>query len=265
MKHIVLILITSILFLHVSAQKQIILESEFLNKPDTIWVFTPDSDSNEPYPVLYLLHGWSGDFRMWHNMIDCQYYANKYQFIIVCPDGLYDSWYIDSPVESENQYESFFNTELIPTISQKFNIQKDNIFITGLSMGGHGSLYLFEKNPDYFKSAGSLSGLLDLTTWWYHYGINRVLGLTEQNNKKDLLEKYSVTGNIANMKLANKKIIVSCGTEDPFYEINRSFIDSCSTHNIDVSFLQSSGGHNTTYWSTAVNGHFNFFNSLISD
>lgn len=107
-KHIILTLVLILTTLIVFGQKQIVIKSEYLNAPDTVWIFSPnDYDSKEAVPVIFLLHGWSGNYHQWDDIINCQEYANDYGTIIVCPDGLYDSWYLNSPVVSENQYESF--------------------------------------------------------------------------------------------------------------------------------------------------------------
>jgi S-formylglutathione hydrolase FrmB len=210
------------------------------------------------------LHGWSGTCHQWNDIIDCQEYADDYGFVIICPDGLYDLWYINSPVPEENQFESFFVSDLLPFISGNFRIQQQNIFITGLSMGGHGALYLFAKHPGFFKSAGSLSGLLQLNDWRHHFGIDRVLGLEGKGNDNNLLSLYSVAGNIDRIQSARKKIIVSCGTEDPFYTINTHFVAECKRHDIDVRFVKSAGGHTATYWASAIGQHFDFFRKLTT-
>ena len=249
------------------SQQQFVLQSENLPKADTIWVFTPADyveNINQNFPAIYLLHGWSGDYHQWDDIIDCQKYADKYGFIIICPDGLYDSWYINSPAKKEMQFESFFISDLAPFISDKFQTQQQNIFITGLSMGGHGALYLFAMYPAYFKSAGSLSGLLKLNSWDSHYGIDRILGLEKTESDNKLLSDYSVAGNIDKIKSANKKIVVSCGTEDPFYTINTNFNDACKRNNIDILFIKSTGGHTSAYWTLAIGEHFDFFRKLAT-
>ena len=247
------------------SQQQFILQSDKLTKADTIWVFTPadyDENIHQNYPAIYLLHGWSGTYHQWNDIIDCQEYADDYGFIIICPDGLFDSWYIDSPVPGENQMESFFVTELLPFISDNFRIQQQNVFITGLSMGGYGALYLFAMHSDSFKSAGSLSGLLQLDAWRHYYGIDRILGIEGNGKDNKLLSDYSVSGNIDKIKSAHKKIIVSCGTEDPFYTINQTFVTTCKRNNIDVFFTTSPGGHSGAYWASAIGEQFDFFRKL---
>ena len=126
-------------------------------------------------------------------------------------------------------------------------------------MGGHGALYLFEMNPHYFRSSGSLSGLLDLTNWSNHYGISRILDLPNSENKDKILWNYSVVGNADKLKSTNKKIIVSCGTEDAFLTNNKYFVEYCKEIGIDVEFIRGRGNHNADYWRSAIVDHFEFF------
>ena len=262
MKSVILSFILLFSWIFLQAQETFVLESDYLTRADTVWVFTPadyDISPEEKFPVVYLLHGWNGYYQHWDEIMDCQAYADTYGFIIVCPDGLYDSWYLNSPVKTENQYEDFFLRELMPLIAYKFRIQKDNVFITGLSMGGHGALYIFARNPSLFRSAGSLSGLLELEGWREYYGISRILGLHGTDNNDTILGKFSVTGNLDGLVKANKEIIVSCGTEDPFYVINIHFMEACGKKEIEVLFIASKGGHNSDYWRSAIDEHFQFF------
>lgn len=260
MRSIIFVSIFLFSCLTILGQQQLIINSKYLNKPDTVWVFKPEAiKQNELLPLMYLLHGWSGNYKQWNNVIDCQAYANKYNTIIVCPDGLCDSWYIDSPAENENNYASFFISDLASVISTNFNVNTDSIFITGLSMGGHGALYLFEMNPDYFLSAGSLSGLLELINWSNHYGLNRILDLHNNTNDDNILWDYSVMGNLEKLYSTNKKIIVSCGSEDAFLLNNEQFVAQCKKSGIDVTFIKSRGNHNATYWRYAIDDQFDFF------
>ena len=127
-----------------SAQDQLVYKSKNLAKPDTTWVFKPQNyTQKDKLPLLFLLHGYSGNYKQWHSIMDAQKYADDYGFIIVCPDGLFSSWYVNSPVKSNMQFESFFFDELYTDIKVKYKVDASNVFISGLSMGGHGALYLF--------------------------------------------------------------------------------------------------------------------------
>lgn len=261
---IVLLLTTS--GTYIQAQTQHILNSKYIAKADTVWVFTPSEYISNPakeYPVVYLLHGWSGNYHQWNDITDCQSYANRYGFIIVCPDGLYDSWYINSPASKSSQYSDFFFLDLLPFVSKNYRIESGNVFITGLSMGGYGALYFFEQKPELFKSAGSLSGLLDLTTYWNVFEINQILGIKDQKSGKNELVKFSVTKNIEKIARSGKEIIFTCGTSDPFYSINNEFRAKCDEYKINATYITSPGAHDYTYWKSAIAYHFDFFSKIV--
>jgi len=131
---------------------------------DTVWVFKPEGyDTTGKYPAVYMLHGWTGTYKSWNKLVNLQDIATSYNFIIICPDGLFNSYYFNSPLIKNSQFESFFFTELMPDINESYAIDTAKVFITGLSMGGGGAMYLFLRHPDLFLSAGSTSGLMDLS------------------------------------------------------------------------------------------------------
>jgi S-formylglutathione hydrolase FrmB len=48
--------------------------------------------------------------------------------------------------------------------------------ITGLSMGGHGALYLAIKHPDVFGATGSMSGGVDIRPFPFNWDLAKRLG-----------------------------------------------------------------------------------------
>lgn len=255
-----------LLFTGLQAQTQHILNSKHILKADTVWVFTPSEYNSNPataYPLIYLLHGWSGNYHQWNDIMDCQKYADRYGFIIVCPDGLYDSWYINSPANKQSQFTDFFFQDLMPFVSKNYRTESENTFITGLSMGGYGALYMFEQKPELFRSAGSLSGLLDLTTYWNIFEINQVLGIKDQVSGTKLLNEFSVTRHAGKIAKTGKEIIFTCGSSDPFYAINNDFRLKCDELKINATYIISPGAHNYEYWKSAIGFHFDFFEKII--
>ena len=227
-------------------------------------VFVPcNYDPNEKYPLLFMLHGYGADYTQWNEIIDLKSYATKYGFIIVCPDGLFDSWYVDSPILKESQFETYFFNNLMPEIFRKYKIDSTNIFITGLSMGGHGAINLFLSHPQFFKSAGSTSGILDLLPFPNNWGIKNILG--DQENHRQNWIKYSAINNLTYIKNLDKKIIVDCGTEDFAFDVNRRFRDSCVTHGININFIQTAGNHSYDYWAKSIINHFEFFAKMAKE
>jgi S-formylglutathione hydrolase FrmB len=258
-------LIALLLSLYVTtlpARDQHILNTRHLPASDTVWVFTPAPYAAQPgktFPVVYLLHGWSGTYRQWNDITDCQLLADRYGFIIVCPDGLYDSWYINSPALKQSRYADFFFFDLVPYITEKYRIDLENQFITGLSMGGHGALWLFAQQPDRFRSAGSLSGVLDLSFCPDEYRIGEYLVPKGKKPGKRVLAEYSVTGNIGKIAGSGKAIIFSCGASDRFYGLNKRFRQQCDEAGIPATYIVSPGDHNYAYWRSAIGFHFDFF------
>jgi S-formylglutathione hydrolase FrmB len=265
-KQLILTTFLLILFFGVKAQKQHVLTSDYIAKNDTLWVFTPSDYhvlTDKKYPVIYLLHGWSGNYHQWNDITDCQKYADRYGFIIVCPDGLYDSWYFNSPAIKESQYSDFFFYDLMPFIASTYRVETKNVFITGLSMGGHGALYLFAQKPELFRSAGSLSGVLDLTDWWDTYAINTYLGIKNKESGLDQLKNFSVKGNIENIARSGKEIIFSCGSSDPFFGINNDFKQKCDDLKINATYISGPGAHDYNYWKSNIGYQFIFFSERI--
>lgn len=261
-----LILLFSILFAGVCLPKDlIVIKSDYCPKDDSLYVFTPnDYKATEKYPLLVLLHGWSGSYRQWENITDLQEYANKYGFVIVCPDGFFDCWYLDSPLRKDSQYEKFFFSDLMPEIFSKYSLEKKKIFISGLSMGGHGAISLFLKHQDFFLSAGSTSGTLDIRDLSQgqinRFNLSKLLGdrkkdsLCWQNNSAYcLLKKYG---------LKDKEIIFDCGTEDFTFGTNQKFYRLAVESKAKFTFIARPGAHNSAYWKNAIGYQMMFFKNL---
>ncbi|NVO20960.1 MAG: prolyl oligopeptidase family serine peptidase [Bacteroidetes bacterium] len=245
-----------------AARHQKVFQSSYLEKPDTTWIFTPSGYEKQAaanFPVVYLLHGWSGNYHQWDDIMDCQKYADQYGFIIICPDGLYDAWYLNSPVTGKSQYKDFFFRELVPAMEKGFRIDRQNVFITGLSMGGHGALYLFSQKPQIFKNAGSLSGAVDLRSCRNDYEIPGLFGLKNTSEDDKLLLSYSVIGNIEKIAATGKEIIFSCGTEDQFYKNNTDLKAKMDALGIKSTFIVGPGGHNYPYWKANIGAQMKFF------
>ena len=94
-----------------------------MNKDVKTVVIKPQSDRQKrSFPVLYLLHGHGGRYDRW--ILDAPHLtdlADRYEMMIVCPDGGVNSWYWDSPVDPAVRYETFVTRELIAYVDSQFN------------------------------------------------------------------------------------------------------------------------------------------------
>ncbi len=257
----ILFLISAI---NLSAQDTLIFNRPYIPWPDTTLVYLPHQQKPLiKLPMLILLHGWSGTYRQWGREINLQNYADHYGWIIVTPDGFYDSWYINSPVKKNVQFETFFWKDLIPKLFADYKIDSLKIFISGLSMGGHGAMTLFLKHPDFFLSAGSTSGILDLTYFPDRWSMKNALGSIKDNPQA--WKNNSAIYLLQNIAGTDKQIIFDCGTEGFAYDVNKKFFDKCRELKIKATFISQPGKHTHSYWKKSIKEHFFFFEQLLKE
>lgn len=123
--------------------------------------FEPGADAT--WPVLYLLHGASGDHSDWTTLTDVADLAAELGLLVVLPDGGADSWYSDWWNAGEGgppMWETFHLTELHQLLERNWQAGEDRA-VAGVSMGGLGAMSYAARNPGMFKAAASFSGLLD--------------------------------------------------------------------------------------------------------
>lgn len=233
------------------------VKSNFVPDVNTVYVFTPHNmDANKKYPLLYLLHGWSGNYEQWNGITELQKIANEFQFIIVCPDGYYDCWYVNSPQKTDSQYEKFFFNDLAGRVHSSFKIDSSNIFITGLSMGGFGAISLFLSRPDYFKSAGSTSGVLDLLPFKGKWGMDKLFADADYKN-------FSPINRLDDLSSKSKPILIDSGVDDFVFGVNEKFFKKANELKIPITFLAQPGAHTKEYWKNSITWHVKFFKDQI--
>jgi S-formylglutathione hydrolase FrmB len=136
--------------------------SDAMHKDIKCVVVKPDSyeNDNSQYPVVYLLHGYSGNYSNWITKVPkLKEEVDQLQLLIVCPDGNYSGWYLDSPIDPSMKYETYVAKEVPAYIDAHYHTIKDRKAraITGLSMGGHGALFVAFRHADFFGACGSMS------------------------------------------------------------------------------------------------------------
>lgn len=220
----------------------------------------------QSFPVIYLLHGYSGSYNNWIIRVpEIKEYADKYHLIIVCPDGGYSSWYFDSPVDSSMKYETYIGVELPTYIDNHFPTIKNRNAraITGLSMGGHGALFLAFRHSDTFGACGSMSGGVNLYSSSNKYDIAKRIGdtLHYANNWKEL----SITGLVAHYPKDSLRIIFDCGYDDAFFKDNHLLHEKMVALKIPHDYIERPGKHNWAYWRNALPYQLLFFKMYFNE
>ena len=123
-KLILFFLICNSPFLSASTVDTVMIISNSMKKSIPNIVIVPDNYSTQKdgLSVLYLLHGADGNYSDWLSEVPfIKEYADRYNIIIVCPDGGTNSWYFDSPIDNKMKYETYISKELIGTIDKQYN------------------------------------------------------------------------------------------------------------------------------------------------
>lgn len=242
--------------------------SNSMHKVIRCLVITPASyqPTQQPYPVLYLLHGWSGNYSSWlTDAPQLVQHADTYNMIIVCPDGGYDSWYWDSPVDSTKRYETHVVQEVVTQIDYYYHTIpfKSGRAIAGLSMGGHGALYLAIRHPDVFGAAGSICGGLDLRPFKKNeWELKKVLG--DPTNFWVNWEKYTVFPMLSQLTNRKMPLIIDCGLGDFFLPVNRAAHQKLVEIQYPHEYTERPGEHNAAYWGNAIDYQALFFHKFFT-
>ncbi|HVE61133.1 MAG TPA: alpha/beta hydrolase-fold protein [Chitinophagaceae bacterium] len=229
-------------------------------------VIKPDSykKGNTTYPTVYLLHGHGGRYDNWIKRVEeLKQHADNYQLLIVCPDGAVSSWYFNSPVDTTMRYESFVASEVPVFIDSKYRTIKNRNAraITGLSMGGHGGLFLGFRHADFFGACGSMSGALAIEYITSdQYSVNKRLGDTAN---KERYREYSIMKQMENYPKDSIAIIMDCGTEDFIIEMSRIAHQKMLALKIPHDYIERPGKHDWKYWTTAIEYQLLFFNNYF--
>lgn len=229
-------------------------------------VIKPDNyDSRQQWPVVYLLHGYGGKYSDWISKAPgLKEAVDTYGMLIVCPDGGVGSWYWDSPVDPAFKYETYVSGELVKWVDEHYKTIKDKKgrAITGLSMGGHGALYLAFRHQDVFGAAGSMSGGVDIRPFPLRWDMAKRLGSYAE--QPDRWEKHTVINLLHLLTPGALSLIIDCGTEDFFYEVNENLHKQLLYRNIPHDYYTRPGAHNWDYWPNAAQFQLlfmhNFFN-----
>jgi S-formylglutathione hydrolase FrmB len=152
--------------------EELTLRTSELAAPSKVRVLLPAGYRGRParrYPVLYLLHGASGDQTSWTHAGggEAETLTAKLPLIVVMPDGgrggFYTNWF-NNGAGGLPRWENWHIKRLIPYIDGHYRTRatRSERAIAGLSMGGFGTFTYASRHPDLFTAALSLSGAVDI-------------------------------------------------------------------------------------------------------
>lgn len=239
-----------------------VVATKHLATPMNLTVIVPDGADEARFPTVYLLNGYGGNHLAWPKSApELGNLADAFKMIIVCPDGR-DSWYWDSPVDPGMQMESFFVNDLIPFVDSHYPTLpvRENRAITGLSMGGHGSLFLATRHPELWANAGSMSGGVDIRPFVKRWKMEKNLGKSYEEDPQ-LWDSHTVAALVPQMKEAGLNITFDCGADDFFAEVNAQLHQAMLDAGVQHDYTSRPGNHSWKYWTNSLPYHLLYFNS----
>ena len=204
------------------------------------------------YPVLYLVHGYTGHYRSFEAHSNLTRYLDRYQLIAVSIEAE-NSWLINSATNPKEKWEDYFLRDVISDAQDRFRINGgDARAIAGISSGGYAAINLALKYPGLFFFAGSLSGPLDATRnpqFDKFPGFADVFGPAgskthTENDPFALAEKTEPQH--------TSFIFMTCGTEDDDIESMHKFGDLLRKRHIAYEGVEFPGEHEWTFWEAAI-------------
>lgn len=211
------------------------------------FVYTPpgySATSQNTYPVLYLLHGFSDDSSGWtavgkaNLILDSLIASNQAKpMIVVMPLGYgapeiltRSSGALSNPNVRQKNMTNFtaaLMNEVIPAIERAYKVNTDRNAraIAGLSMGGAESLLTGLNHTDQFSWVGSFSA---------------------GGTGDDFAAAFPHAGEDTNKDL--HLLWMACGTEDRLIESNRKMVSWLKSKGVALTAVETPGMHTWMVW-----------------
>lgn len=203
--------------------------------PMDVSLFLPSKASYSKVPLLIYLSGLTCSPDNCTDKGFLHHWGAQYGLAIVYPDtsprglnlpGESDNWdfglaagfYIDAtqePWKGKYNMESYITKDLPGLLSSEFGdkIDLDRVSICGHSMGGHGALTLYLKNPGMYKSVSAWAPISNPTKCrWGQKAFKGYFGGDEE-----LWKQHDATELIKEWK-GDLKMLIDIGTGDNFYK-----------------------------------------------
>ncbi|HVB36256.1 MAG TPA: alpha/beta hydrolase family protein [Candidatus Acidoferrales bacterium] len=191
------------------------------------------------FPVLYLLHGYTGHYSDWCEKTHIVDYAKPYEEIIVMPEGE-NGWYVNNYVDPKMQWENYILEDLIPYVDAHYRTiaSRQGRAIAGLSMGGYGAMFLGLKHHEMFAAVASLSGVVasaNMARWDKPVTKNKQTIKENPGVRKTLSDDFGPAKNPAR------------NGEDPFLLIRKLTPENCPQLYLAIGWGDSLLGENREF------------------
>ena len=247
------------------------VESHFLGKTMNLSVYCPDGYEKAALPVLFFLHGRTGDERMLQQLgmdaaADALIKAGEIKPLrIVCPN-MDNSRGINSAeqyrelrgkhgVVHKGRYEDYLLDELLPFVDSTFPtiLERSARYIGGISSGGYTALSIGLRHPELFSKVGGHMPAVDLS-------------YAEEDERyfedEAMWLQYDPISIASQSAFENLKVFLDDGKDDEgqFYRACEKLFRILQRNGADVQVHLFAGRHNGEYVLTNLDTYLRFYN-----
>jgi enterochelin esterase-like enzyme len=221
----------------------------------------PDyDDSGRGYPVLYLLHGASGDAAEWPvygfiDILDRSIQANEIEpFIVVLPQGDFGYWV--NHAEGGYRWGDYVTHDLVAQVDSTFRTLRRpwRRAIGGLSMGGYGALVQAFRNPEVFGTVGAHSPSLREDN-----SVVEFLGQGAEFAERDPVSLARTAPNLDQLQ-----IWIDIGEEDPWYPRALLLHSTLLERGIPHEWNVWPGDHDMDYWTAHIPDYLHYYSHALT-
>jgi len=272
---LLLVLLSGSLFAvpHGKVLEGLVFKSELLQYDVNYAVYLPPGydTSTRKYPVVYLLHGYTDDESAWVQFGEVNRAADYAienreipPMIIVMPDAGV-TWYIND-FQNVEPWEDMFIKKFMPFIESTYRIRAKKEFrgVSGLSMGGFGTLMYAMRYPDLFAACAAFSSavwtdeeILTMDEKAYNNMFDKLIGKNlkgEARRTKHWKDHHSLdlAKTLPEESLKKVRIYMDCGDDDFLIKGNCALHLLLKDREIPHEFRVRDGKHQWLYWRTGI-------------
>ena len=216
-------------------------------------------------PVLWLLHGGSDNYTDWHNCTKVQLFAEEYGYAVVMPDAQQSSY---ANMAYGPNWLDFYLDELPEYMYSRFPLSRarEDNFISGMSMGGFGTVKLALLQPERFSVAVPLASAVEVARRYAEGRWDRIPGGPPKDGRPSAFndiygcddDPSAVLGTREDCYGLLKKAVdegktlprfLHCqGTEDHTYNGNVEYREYAESLGVHLDWIEAPGYHDWASW-----------------
>lgn len=242
--------------------------SEALRRPVSLDIFVPGDhmvlrdgplpEANKPYKTLYFLEGLMGNHSGPGNYSRIQGFAEDYNLCVVVIGGE-NKWYQDSRY-SGDCFTKMICQDVVNFTRRTLHLsqKREDTYIGGFSMGGHGAALLGLMHPEIFSKIVAISGafhrdvFMEATeelTWDLQTKTNyqTLLGVEDMKDYPDSENDYMTWAKRTASLAIRPEIFMCCGDQDDLLPIDEKFRQDMLTLGYNITWKVYEGADHSYY------------------